>query len=112
MSNFYARVCEKGHVNITYRRAAKDEHCPECGLPLIDSCPECGSLIKQWHYYGMVYLTPKNLKFELPDVCPKCGAPFPWSKSTDDATAADNRSDNTDKCNDINTDICNERNAK
>ena len=68
MSNFYARACKNGHVNITYRRAGKDEH-----------CPECGNLLKQWHYYGMVYLTPKNLKFELPDVCPKCGAPFPWS---------------------------------
>ena len=74
MSNFYARACKNGHVNITYRRAGENEHCPECGLPLIDSCPECGNLLKQWHYYGMVYLTPKNLKFELPDVCPKCGS--------------------------------------
>ena len=79
MSNFYARICPEGHVDITYRRA-KDERCSKCGGPLMDSCPECGSIIKQWHYYGMVYLTPKNLKFQRPDKCHVCGAPFPWSK--------------------------------
>lgn len=79
MSNFYARICKNGHVNITYRRA-KDERCQECGEALIDSCPQCGELIKQWHYYGMVYLTPKNLKFERPDRCQSCGALFPWAE--------------------------------
>lgn len=79
MSNFYARICPQGHIDITYRRA-KEECCRQCGGPLMDSCPQCGSIIKQWHYYGMVYLTPKNLKFQRPDKCPACGAPFPWSK--------------------------------
>lgn len=79
MSTFYARICPKGHVDITYRRA-KEERCSKCGGPLMDSCPQCGSIIKQWHYYGMVYLTPKNLKFQRPDKCPSCGAPFPWSR--------------------------------
>ncbi len=79
MSTFYVRACENGHVNITYRRAGEQERCPKCRLPIIDSCPECGSIIKKWHYYGMVYLTPKNLKYELPDDCPECGAAFPWA---------------------------------
>lgn len=78
MSTFYARICENGHVNITYRRA-KDEHCPDCGAPLMDACPQCGEIIKKWHYYGMVYLTPKNLNFERPDSCAKCGREFPWA---------------------------------
>lgn len=84
MSNFYARICEKGHVHITYRRAGKDKRCQECGAPLMDCCPQCGQLIKQWHYYGMVYLTPKNLKFETPDRCAQCGAVFPWAEKTED----------------------------
>lgn len=82
MSNFYARICENGHVNITYRRA-RGEHCQQCGAPLMDSCPRCGSLIKQWHYYGMVYLTPKNLNFERPDRCKCCGHVFPWAEKKD-----------------------------
>lgn len=81
MSNFYARACKNGHLDITYRRAGKGELCKECGEPIMDSCPVCGELIKQWHYYGMVYLTPKNLKFQLPDNCPHCGAGLPWSKN-------------------------------
>lgn len=79
MSTFYARICENGHINITYRRA-KDEHCPECGAFLMDACPQCGEIIKKWHYYGMVYLTPKNLNFERPDSCTKCGHVFPWAR--------------------------------
>lgn len=80
MSNFYARICPKGHVDISFKRASNSPTCPTCGEELIDSCPECGSLIKQWHYYGMVYITPKNLKFDRPDFCPKCGYKFPWNK--------------------------------
>ncbi len=79
MSTFYARICKNGHVNITYRRAGKEERCKECGAPLMDSCPQCGSVIKKWHYYGMVYLTPKNLKFQRPDSCRECGYTFPWA---------------------------------
>lgn len=84
MSNFYVRICQKGHMDITYRRAGKDEHCRVCGSGLMDSCPECGSLIKQWHYYGMVYLTPKNLNFERPDKCRQCGYVFPWTEDGED----------------------------
>ena len=80
MSNFYARICRRGHVEIKPWRAAEGDLCSRCGQPLIDSCPECGSLIKQWRYYGMVYITPQNMKFERPDRCRSCGAEFPWSE--------------------------------
>lgn len=79
MSNFYARICENGHVDISYRRA-REETCRKCGSPLMDSCPRCGSIIKVWHYYGMVYLTPKNLEFQPPQCCRECGAVFPWAE--------------------------------
>lgn len=46
MSTFYVRACPQGHVHITYRRAGAEERCPECSLPLIDSCPQCGRIIK------------------------------------------------------------------
>lgn len=85
MSNFYARLCRNGHLNVSYRRIKEEEeHCRECGLPLMDRCPQCGRIIKQWHYYGMVYLTPKNLKFERPDKCPECGYAFPWADRQED----------------------------
>ncbi len=80
MSNFYARLCKNGHLDIKPHRLKGNEICNQCGEPVIDSCPACGELIKKWHYYGMVYLTPKNIKFNRPDVCPYCGQRFPWSE--------------------------------
>ena len=84
MSNFYARICPNGHVDINFRRASNDPTCPTCGETVIDSCPACNTLIKQWHYYGMVYITPKNLKFERPNSCPKCGYKFYWADMADE----------------------------
>lgn len=80
MSNFYVRLCSNGHVDIKPHRVRGAEYCSECGEPVIDACPDCGELIKQWHYYGMVYLTPKNMKFNRPDRCPYCGFVFPWAE--------------------------------
>ena len=76
MSSFYACVCKHGHVAIGYKRVSPGEQCGECGADMIDTCPQCGELIKKWHYYGSVVMGPKE--FEPPDTCRHCGAVFPW----------------------------------
>lgn len=80
MSNFYAHVCKNGHVKIDYKRVRETDRCKICGEKMMDTCPACGEIIKVWHYYGSVILGPK--KYDLPDNCRFCGAPFPWAGKT------------------------------
>lgn len=80
MSSFYAQICENGHVKIDYKRARTGQICSECGSKVIDSCQECGELIKKWHYYGAVPKGPKKSEFERSDCCENCGTKFPWAK--------------------------------
>lgn len=80
MTNFYAQICENGHVRTDFRRVRPEQACEKCGAPMMDSCPECGRLIKIWHYYGSVPRGPKADEYERPDRCPGCGRVFPWTE--------------------------------
>ncbi|MEG0156862.1 MAG: DUF2321 domain-containing protein [Anaerovoracaceae bacterium] len=79
MSNFYAHVCENGHVEIDYKRVREHQLCKACGGKLFDTCPHCGSLIKKWHYYGSVSKGPTV--FTPPEQCEACGTAYPWVKA-------------------------------
>lgn len=79
MTSFYVHICEKGHVKTDFRRVKPGQVCSECGSPLIDSCPECGQIIKKWYYYGSVPKGPKPENVQRPDCCPECGHVFPWA---------------------------------
>lgn len=80
MSNFYAHVCKNGHTAVSYKRVKEEQRCKTCGAEMMDACPQCGELIKKWHYYGSVIMGPKE--FERPVACKACGAVFPWTEET------------------------------
>ena len=80
MSYFRIRACRKGHYSIDYRRVREGDVCSECGEPVIDQCPACGRVIKEWIYYGASLRGPKKESVELPDTCPHCGSPLPWKR--------------------------------
>ncbi|MDO4472785.1 MAG: DUF2321 domain-containing protein [Bacillota bacterium] len=79
MSHFFVRACPNGHYEIDYMRAKAGHTCRECGQPLIDACPECGRIIKDWNFYGSSMIPPKASDFVLEDNCPGCGKPYPWN---------------------------------
>lgn len=79
MTHFYLRICPEGHFEIDYRRVKPDHVCRECGAPLIDECPECGRIIKEWHFYGTSMMPPRAEGYMPPDVCPGYGRVFPWA---------------------------------
>lgn len=79
MSNFYVQVCPDGHYDISNRRLKKGAVCPQCGQPLMDKCPECGKYIRHWIICGATPIPPWKKSYILPDECPHCSKPFPWS---------------------------------
>ena len=54
MTNFYLHICENGHLKTDFKRVRPGDTCSVGGAKMIDSCPECGELIKKWYYYGSV----------------------------------------------------------
>ena len=85
MSDFYAKVCLNGHPLVTTAPLNSEEYCEKCGSKMISKCPNCNSIIKQWHYNGFAYIgTPS---FELPMYCKSCGNPYPWTEAALKATA-------------------------
>ena len=54
MTNFYLHICENGDLKTDFKRVRPGDTCSVCGAKMIDSCPECGELIKKWYYYGSV----------------------------------------------------------
>ena len=47
MTNFYLHICENGHLKTDFKRVRPGDTCSVCGAKMIDSCPECGELIKK-----------------------------------------------------------------
>ena len=72
MTHFYVRACPEGHYEIDIMRARDGQLCRKCGTQLIDSCPECGTLIRELILYGASMMPPRNEEYNLPDICPKC----------------------------------------
>lgn len=85
MSDFYAKICNNGHVLIERSPLQNEEFCEACGARMMDKCPNCNSIIKEWHYNGVVYAgTPS---FTKPLYCKACGKPYPWTESAIEATS-------------------------
>lgn len=92
MSNFYAKICQNGHVLIECTRLSKEEFCEMCGAKMLSKCPHCETPIKEWHYTGVTVLgTPK---YERPLYCKSCGKPYPWTKAALEATTLIIQEDN------------------
>lgn len=85
MSDFYAKICQNGHVLIERHPLSTEEYCEVCGAKMSSTCPHCQSAIKEWHYNGMAVLgTPS---FNKPLYCKSCGKPYPWTEAAIEATA-------------------------
>ena len=85
MSDYYAKVCLNGHPLVTVTPLSSKEYCEKCGSEMISKCPNCNSIIKEWHYNGIAFLgTPS---FEPPMYCKSCGKPYPWTKAALEATS-------------------------
>ena len=78
MTNFYLHICENGHLKTDFKRVRPGDTGSVCGAKMIDSCPECGELIKKWYYYGSVPRGPKPNDSMRPEKCRVCGAEFRW----------------------------------
>ena len=79
---FDAQICQNGHV------ASFDTDpdlslcfCDKCSSPMITSCLSCHTKIR-----GCIKNRDVKQIFYRPAYCYACGEPFPWTKSTLDAT--------------------------
>lgn len=55
--------------------------CKKCGKKLIDSCPNCHSIIEgHYHVDGVAILGRRSVL--VPKYCEKCGKPFPWTEAS------------------------------
>jgi hypothetical protein len=86
-----AQVCMNGHrVNSYSRTVSKynSKFCTECGIAVIDSCQQCGGLIRGGSLGRVVG------RFKVPAYCQHCGKPFPWTDAA--LTAAKEYADELD----------------
>ena len=79
MSHFFVRACPEGHYEINYKPVREGNICKRCGGQVIDRCPACGRIIKDWNFYGSSMMPPVAKDFVLPDKCAGCGAEFSWA---------------------------------
>lgn len=70
-------ACCCGHFVIRSHYAAKDELCELCGYEMIDRCPECGTIVKEWDLSGVFNFSGSDDM--LPAYCANCGNPYPWT---------------------------------
>jgi len=85
MLDYYARVCKNGHTLVSFDRISGKEYCEQCGAEMLDKCPSCNSLIREWHYPpGVVAGIPK---YNRASYCKECGKPYPWTLSAIEAAA-------------------------
>lgn len=74
----YVHICRSGHVLIASHRISGQEFCEECGAIMLEKCPSCQSVIKEWHIDAIYFGVPS---YKLPAYCKSCGEPYPWTKS-------------------------------
>ena len=85
-------VCVNGHQIAANLREPleKNAPCSRCGAETIHSCPHCGENIPGNEYIpnfdreGVPKLVTKVVD-RPPDLCEKCGNPFPWAKRETEA---------------------------
>lgn len=80
MTNFYAKICTKGHTLVESRPLNDNEYCEKCGATMIAKCPKCGKSIKEWHYDDRI-IAAAIRNFPRPLYCKSCGNPYPWTES-------------------------------
>ena len=85
MSDFYAKICTNGHISVETLPLRTREFCETCGAEMMSNCPNCGSTIKEWHYYGIV--VGSKPKLNKPMYCKSCGKPYPWTQAALEATS-------------------------
>lgn len=79
-------VCLNGHqyTDRADRQEKVSGYCPECGAKLIDSCPNCHTIINGYVSYDWVVDFLPH-KVSVPKYCEKCSQPYPWTKASIEA---------------------------
>lgn len=72
---YAAQICLLGHVhNVEGKTEFKrNERCPQCGNPCIDSCQNCKAPIRGRDLHFLH-------EYQRPSFCYNCGRPYPWMK--------------------------------
>jgi hypothetical protein len=83
------QVCRNGHVITDLLHSYPERalsHCDRCGAATLDRCATCGREIAgAVHVPGLVPVG----RSQPPDFCASCGAPFPWSRMPEMASASE-----------------------
>lgn len=83
--DFYAHICKNGDVLIVRNPLLGQEFCEKCGAEMLDKCPSCQSIIREWYYPANCIGKPK---YERAAYCHKCGKPYPWTVAALESSAA------------------------
>lgn len=86
-----AQICLNGHcITSTYEAAPLDRQpfCDQCGAKTITECPSCHAKIRGSYVPGGDPMFFGGLGYIVPAFCGQCGAPFPWTQTAIDVTAA------------------------
>lgn len=84
-SHYTAQICTSGHLITAYVEeypGLLQPYCSLCGSSTMMTCKKCntkirGRLNSEYGSWG---------KYKVPAYCFSCGDPYPWTKSTLDAT--------------------------
>lgn len=71
-------ACCCGHFVISPHHVFEDKQCELCGFEMIDRCPECGTIVKEWDTSEIIQFS--GADDMLPAYCPTCGKPYPWTE--------------------------------
>lgn len=85
MNYYCAHVCQNGHGVIECEPIVKKEYCEKCGAEMLDKCPSCRNIIREWHISPNVLFTPQ---YHPINYCRNCGKPYPWTEAALKASAA------------------------
>ena len=77
--DYCAHICKNGHVRVSAEYLHGKAFCEECGAEMLERCPNCHTLIKEWDFGPIVYLGVPT--YDRPAYCKHCGNPYPWTVS-------------------------------
>lgn len=82
---FYATICQNGHLQIKSSLGSKDMYCEKCGGKILTRCPACNTPIREWQEDDDVLFIGYP-SMDKPLYCRECGKPYPWTQSAIEAT--------------------------
>lgn len=85
MPDTCVHICQNGHFILTSMYIQGKEFCEKCGSEMMDKCPDCGAVICEWNYGGIVYLGTPH--YDRASYCKNCGSPYPWTAKALEAAA-------------------------